>query len=194
VTRADRAVRLALVTEVSERYRRLSGEFATTVGGVADDQWANLTPCEGWTARELVRHVVDTQGLFLGLVGRDLGSIPAVDDDPAAAWGGARVAVQQNLDDPRRAGSEFTGFFGLTTFESAVDRFVNSDLVIHRWDLARATGQDETIDPADAERVLDGARAFGDAFRGPGVCGPEVPVPPDAGLQARVLGFYGRVT
>jgi uncharacterized protein (TIGR03086 family) len=100
--------------------------------------------------------------------------------------------VQADLDDPERAGAEFTGFFGTTTFEAAVDRFLNSDLVIHRWDLARATGQDETIDPADAGRVLEGARAFGDAFRSPGACGPEIPVPDDADLQTRLLGFYGR--
>jgi uncharacterized protein (TIGR03086 family) len=180
------------MTEIADRHRRLSDRFATTVAGVADDQWENATPCEDWTARELVGHVVDTQGMFLGLVGRELGPIPAVDDDPVAAWDGARAVVQADLDDPDRAGTEFTGFFGTTTFEAAVDRFLNSDLVIHGWDLARATGQDETIDPADAERVLEGARAFGDAFRGPRVCGPEVAVPADADIQIRVLGFYGR--
>ena len=181
------------MTEITDRYRRLSDRFATTVGGVGDDQWDNPTPCEDWTVRELVRHAVDTQGMFLGLVGRELGAIPSVDDDPVAAWDAARAVVQADLDDPERAGAEFTGFFGPTTFAAAVDRFLNSDLVIHRWDLARATGQDETIDPPDAERVLEGAQAFGDAFRGSGVCGPEVLVSDDADIQTRTLAFYGRV-
>jgi uncharacterized protein (TIGR03086 family) len=180
------------MTEIADRYRRLSDSFATTLAGVTDDQWEGPTPCEEWSVRDLVRHAVDTQGMFLGFMGREVGAIPRVDDDPVAAWDAARAVVQADLDDPERAGGEFTGFFGTTTFEAAVDRFLNSDLVIHRWDLARATGQDEAINPADAERVLEGARAFGDAFRSPGACGPEIPVPDDADLQTRLLGFYGR--
>ena len=180
------------MTEIADRYRRLSDAFATTVAGVDDDQWENPTPCENWTARELVGHVVDSQSIFLRLVGREVGDVPSVDADPGAAWDAVRAVVRADLDDPERAGTEFTGFFGASTFESAVDRYVNSDLVVHRWDLARATGQDETMDSADAERVLEGAHAFGDAFRGPGVCGPEVAVPADADIQTRVLGFYGR--
>jgi uncharacterized protein (TIGR03086 family) len=180
------------MSEIADRYRRLSDQFAATVAGVTADQWESATPCEDWSVRDLVRHGVDTQGMFLGFVGREAGAIPGVDDDPVAAWDAARAAVQAGLDDPEVATAEFTGFFGTSTFEAAVDRFLNSDLVIHRWDLARATGQDETIAPDDAERVLEGARAFGDAFRGPGACGPEIPVPEDADIQTRVLGFYGR--
>jgi uncharacterized protein (TIGR03086 family) len=180
------------MSEIADRYRRLSDQFAATVAGVTIDQWESPTPCEEWSVRDLVRHAVDTQGMFLGFVGREAGGIPSVDDDPVAAWDAARAAVQADLDDPELATAEFTGHFGTSTLESAVDRFLNPDLVIHRWDLARATGQDETIDPTDAERVLEGAREFGDAFRSPGACGPEIPVPDDADIQTRVLGFYGR--
>lgn len=180
------------MTEIADRYRRLSDAFASTVAGVPDDAWANPSPCDDWTARDVVRHAVDTQGMFLGFIGGELGPIPGVDADPRAAWDAARAQVQAALDDPQRADAEFDGFFGRTTFAAAVDRFLNSDLVIHRWDLARATDQDDTMDPSDAERVLAGARDFGDAFRSPGVCGPEVPVPPNADVQTRVLGFYGR--
>ncbi len=140
-----------------------------------------------------MRHVVETQGTFLGLVGDELGDVPSVDDDPAAAWDTARAVVQERLDDSTRAGREFDGMFGRTRFDTAVDRFLSSDLVVHGWDLARATGQDETIDPAEAERVLADAQSLPpEAFRSAMVAGPEVPVPADADLQTRVLGFYGR--
>jgi uncharacterized protein (TIGR03086 family) len=75
---------------------------------------------------------------------------------------------------------------------AAVDRFLNCDLVVHRWDLARATGQDATVDPADAERVLEVTRGFGDEFRGPGAFGPEIPVDPEADVATRMLAFCGR--
>jgi uncharacterized protein (TIGR03086 family) len=183
---------LHVMTEISERYRRLSDDFAATIAGVPEDRWPSPSPCEDWTAREVVGHVVGTQGMFLGLIGEEMGEIPSVGDDPTAAWDSARARVQAALDDPAVADTGFDGFFGPTTFSAAIDRFQNTDLVIHRWDLARATGQDVTIDPADAERVLAGAREFGDAFRSPGVCGPEVPVDDDADLQTRTLAFFGR--
>ena len=180
------------MSEISDRYRHLSDAFAATVAGVPDDRWTSPSPCDDWTARDVVDHVVGTQGMFLGFIGEEPAEIPAVDDDPGAAWDAARSQLQAALDDPARADTEFDGFLGRTSLAAAVDRFMSSDLVIHRWDLARATGQDETIDPVEAERVLAGARAFGDAFRSPGVCGPEVEVPEDADLQTRLLAFYGR--
>ncbi len=180
------------MTEISARYRQRSDTFAALIANVSGDQWSNPSPCEGWNARDVVRHVVDTQGLFLGLVQRELGPIPGVDSDPAAAWDAARAVVQADLDDPARAGREFDGFFGRTSFEQAVDRFLNSDLVIHGWDLARATGQTILIDAGDAERLLENAREFGDTFRGPQVCGPEVAVAADADAPTRLIAFYGR--
>jgi uncharacterized protein (TIGR03086 family) len=180
------------MSEISERYRRLSSAFAECVAGVAEDQWDEPTPCEDWTARELVKHVADTQGLFLGFVGRDLGSLPDVTDDPVAAWSGASAVVQRELDDPERAAATYEGLWGETTFEAGVDRFLNFDLVVHRWDLATATGQDDRMDPADVERAWRDAESFGDAARTPGVFGPEVQAPSDADEQARLLAFLGR--
>jgi hypothetical protein len=80
-----------------------------------------------------------------------------------------------------------------------VDGVVSSDLVLHRWDLARATGQDDTIDPAELERMWPELQQIPDVMRVPGafgpgivVFGPAVEVPPDAPLQDRALGLLGR--
>jgi uncharacterized protein (TIGR03086 family) len=180
------------MTEIADRYRRLSEAFAATVAGVPDDRWSSPSPCEDWTARDVVRHFIGAQGMFLGFIGEEMGEIPSPDDDPAAAWDNARARIQAALDDPARAEREFDGFLGRSTFCAAVDRFLNCDLVIHRWDLARATGQDETIEPPDAERVLEVAHGFGDGFRSPGAFGPEIPVAADADVQTRLLAFCGR--
>ena len=147
------------MSEISERYRRNADHFAGLVGGVPDDRWGDASPCEDWTARDLVRHVVETQGIFLGLVGAELGELPNVDDDPAARGTRRAATVQTRLDDPELAGTEFDGVLGRMSFEGAVDTFLSSDLVVHGWDLARATGQDDATDPAEAERALEGARA-----------------------------------
>lgn len=180
------------MSEIADRYRRLSAAFATRVGAVPADRWESQSPCEKWTARDVVSHVVETQGMFLGLVGRELGPVPDVKEDPAGAWDAARAVVQADLDDPERAGTEFDGYFGRSTFEQAVDRFLNLDLIVHGWDLARATGQDERIDPDDAQRALETGHSLGDSLRKSGACGPEVEVPADADVQSRALAFLGR--
>jgi uncharacterized protein (TIGR03086 family) len=180
------------MSEVSERYVRLADAFTATVTAVPADAWANPSPCADWTARDVVRHVAATQGMFLGFVGRDLGDVPSVDDDPLAAWTAARAVVQGDLEDPVRAAAEFDGFLGRSTFEAAVDRFLCMDLVVHRWDLAHAAGLDDRIDAADVARVRQGAEAFGDALRSPGAFGPALEPPDGADEQARLLAFLGR--
>jgi uncharacterized protein (TIGR03086 family) len=140
-----------------------------------------------------VRHVIDTHGMFLGLVGREMDAAPSVDEDPLGAFLGASARVQHGLDDPALAGETFDGFFGTTRFDTAIDRFISLDLVIHGWDLARATGQDTTLPPEEVERIATvDVPAFGDALHAPGVVGPEVHVPPDASAQDRLLAVLGR--
>ena len=146
------------MTEISDRYGRLASEFAAKVAAVPDDAWENPSPCPEWTARDVVGHVVSTQGMFLGFVGRELGDISSVDDDPLAAWNAARAVVQRDLEDRERATEEFDGLLGRTTFEAAVDRFLSFDLVIHGWDLARAANLDDRIDPDEVAPREGGGR------------------------------------
>jgi uncharacterized protein (TIGR03086 family) len=182
------------MTEVSERYKRLSDAFAAKIAAVPGDRWDAQSPCEDWKARDVVAHVVQTQGMFLGFIGQELGDIPSPDDDPGGAWDAARAKVQANLDDPEKAAQEFDGLTGRSTFEAAVDRFLNSDLVMHGWDLARATGQDEGMQPEDVERVHRYMAALADqpGMRGPNAFGAEVEVADDADDQAKLLAFLGR--
>ncbi len=180
------------MSEIADRYERLAADFAAAVAAVPDDRWSSPSPCEGWTARDVVEHVCTTQGMFLGFVDEPAGDGPAVADDPVGAWRAASAPVRAVLADPARASATFEGFFGETSFESAIDRFANFDLVVHRWDLARATGGDETVDAADAQRVLDGVAAFGPTLYGPGVCADPVSVPRDADATTRMLAAVGR--
>jgi uncharacterized protein (TIGR03086 family) len=180
------------MSEIADRYRRLSGHFADVIAAVPADRWSSPSPCEGWTALDVVQHVVDTQSLFLEMVGREPTGAPPAADDPAAAWQAASAVTQDNLDDPARAGTTFQGFMGETTYEAAIDRFANVDLVVHAWDLARATGGDERIAPEDIERVQEIAAGFGEMLHSPGVCGPEVAVSDHADAQTKLLAMLGR--
>ena len=62
---------------------------------------------------------------------------------------------------------------------------------MHGWDIARATGQDETLPADEVRRVYADASNLAGNLRMGGVCGPEVPVPADASEQDRLSGPAG---
>jgi uncharacterized protein (TIGR03086 family) len=191
------------MSEIADRYRRRADAFQHRIELVAADQWSNPSPCQKWTARDVVDHVVSLHGYTLRPVGRGLTAAPSVRDDPLAAFKAARVDVEAVLDDAHLASVECDTANGRMTVEDQIDRVVSDDLPQHGWDLARATGQDDTIDRADVERLRSITTAIPselmERYRTPGafgpgveVFGPEVPVPAGAPLQDRLLGLIGR--
>jgi len=103
------------------------------------------------------------------------------------------------LADDALAATECTTPMGPMPFTDHVDGVVSADLVLHGWDLARAAGLDDTIDPEEIERMWPTIRSIPDEMRipehfGPGIVvfGPEVPVPATASKQDQVLGAIGR--
>jgi uncharacterized protein (TIGR03086 family) len=178
--------------DVADRYRRLAATMTDRIAAVPDDAWSSPTPCEGWTARDLVRHVVDLHGRFQGFVGRTAADHPSVDEDPLGAWVAVRDQMQADLDDPERRDEEYDGRLGRSSFGRSVDGFVCFDLVVHGWDLARATGQDETMDPRDVQRIAEMVEAMGEMMRSNGVTAEPVDPGPGASDQDRLLGALGR--
>jgi uncharacterized protein (TIGR03086 family) len=180
------------MSETADRYRRLAAAFTARVEAVPADCWSSQSPCADWKARDVVQHMLDTSGMFLGFIGDKLPPGPSVDEDPLGAWANARDAMQAALDDPARATKEYDGMFGKTTFETSVNQFICADLVIHAWDVSRATGLDERLDPDEVHRIFELLRPFGDKLRGPGAFGPPVEPPPGADEQTQLLAFLGR--
>jgi len=180
------------MSKTAEKYRVRATAMTEKIENVSEDAWGNQSPCEEWTARDVVGHLVTTTGMFFGFIGREAPSGPAVDDDPVAAWKVARDAMQAALDDPETAAMEYDGLFGPTTFESSVDRFICADLVMHNWDLSRATGQDEKLDPHAMIEIRSELEPYAEAMRSPGAFGPEIEPPEGADDQARFLCFIGR--
>jgi len=173
------------------------------VAAVHPDQWSNQSPCDDWLALDVVRHIVTMHAAMLSPIGRELSPAPPLEEDPLQAFVSARADVEAVLDDAVLSAQQIGTPGGAMTVAEHIDQVVSADLVLHGWDLARATGQDETMDPAEVEamwaansgvppEVMEKLRTPG-AF-GPGVVvfGPEVPVPVDAPLQDRLLGFIGR--
>ena len=184
---------LAAPDTTSERFRRVAAAFTARVNAVTADQWQLPAPCDGWTARDVVAHLVEWVPAVIGRSGLTFAPTPPVDDDPAVAWQQLAATLQSALDDPLVAAREFdAGPPGQLTIENAIGMLVMGDVFIHTWDLARATGQDERIDQAIASEMLAGMQPIDDMLRASGHYGPKVEVPADADDQTKLIAFTGR--
>jgi uncharacterized protein (TIGR03086 family) len=182
------------MNSAADEHRRVAGAFTLTVEGVAPDAWDHPAPVEGWVARDVVGHLVEWLPAFLdGAVGIRLPDGPSVADDPGAAWRTQTDAVQALLDDPSTADREHDfPHIGRMSLAQAIDMIYTSDVFMHRWDLARATGQDETLDPDKCAVMLEGMLPMDEVLRQSGQYGPRVHVPDDADVQTKLLAFIGR--
>jgi uncharacterized protein (TIGR03086 family) len=184
---------LAMGSTPAERFRRVAGRFTDRVNEVPADSWSNPAPCAGWTAIDVVRHLVDWVPAIIGRSGIAFPAGPSVDDDPAGAWATVCGALMTALDDPEVAARTFdAGPPGEMSVESAIDMLVTGDLLIHTWDLARATGLDERLDETMVAEMLAGMQPLDDILRASGHYGPKVPVPDDSDPQTKLIAFTGR--
>ncbi|MGI5130765.1 TIGR03086 family metal-binding protein [Pseudonocardia sp. CA-107938] len=175
------------------RHREIAGAFTERVRGTRD--WDAPAPVTGWTARDVVVHLVEWFPAFLSAgaaVELPAGPDPAV--DPVGAWEAHAAAVQVLLDDPATADRTFDHprLPGVQPLAEAIDRFYTSDVFMHTWDLARATGQDERLDPDFCAALLAGMEPLDELLRSSGQYGPKVELPDGADVQARMLAFIGR--
>ena len=175
------------MADPAARHRAVAGSFAERVRGVAD--WTVPAPVDGWTARDVVNHLTDWSRGFLAAGGVDLPALPA---DPVDAWDAHAAAIQALLD-RSDADRPFTHpHVGTHPLNQAIDSFYTSDVLMHTWDLARATGQDDQLDANECAALLAGMEPIEQLLRDSGQYGPRVPVPDDAPVQDRLLGFIGR--
>ena len=175
--------------DVLEALERTADHAEQLVAGVRPEHHPLPTPCGDWDVRTLLNHTVAGAGAF-GRMLRDEPPLWMADHltgDPVATF---RAGVQDSLAAWRAGGLARTveplGGLPLAELQAL-------DLLVHGWDLARATGQPDEL-PADVA-----ARAWAvwsevpvDVGRSMGQFGPEVPVPAGAPVGDRLLGLLGR--
>ena len=152
--------------------------------------WSGASPCEGWTASDVVNHVVDTQRNFLEQREVTLADRPT--GEPAALWAAHLSGVRDVLADEDFATIEYDGYFGRTSVADTLATFYGFDMLAHRWDLASALGVDASFSDAEMDLMDVALDGFGDALYSEGVCNPALDVPADAPRQTRILARMGR--
>lgn len=181
-----------LPSDPAARHRAVAATFTGVVEGTGD--WSAASPVAGWRARDVVEHLTTWLPSFVH-AGSPYGWTQrlAATTDPVGSWREQCDAVQRLLDDPAQAESPFMhpqvppGPLG-----EVLDRFYTTDVFMHTWDLARATGQDVDLDADHAAQVLAGMRPVEDQLRASGQYGPAVPADADAGPVDQLMAFVGR--
>ena len=180
---------MSLPESPAARHEAVAGEFARLVEQTTD--WAAPAPVDGWTALDVVDHLVSWFRGFLSAGGVELPAGPATADDPVASWRHHADGVQALVAE--RGDESFTHpYIGPGRLAETVDRFYTSDVFMHSWDLARATAQEPQLDEDFAGQLLAGMQPIEAMLRDSGQYGPAVPVPDDAPVVDRLMGFVGR--
>ncbi len=177
--------------------------MAALVGGVSDNQLGGVTPCPAYTLGDLLDHVGGLSVAFTAAARKaePPGGSQGPSGDASRLEEGWRDRIARDLDALAAAWTEpqawtGTAVAGGVEMPAEVAALVALDeLVVHGWDVARASGQPYDVDPVS----LDAVHGFVAQFSGPGqeesragLFGPVVPVPDDAPLLDRVVGMAGR--
>ena len=177
-----------VTTDLLELYGRASEWTLGKVAGASSHLDA-ATPCDDWAVHDLMSHMLETQKYFVASAQGREASPPsptpttALSADPVAEFTQARTDTVRTFGKP-----------GVIDSTGPSLGIAFSDQLLHGWDLARATGQDETMPAGLAEAAFGTIHGrFSDEQR-KGVFKPEVNVAPNASAQEKLLAYTGRVS
>ena len=186
-----------------DAFEALSGanaEFERRLRLVEAGDWTRPTPCDAWDVRALVNHVVGANRRHTML----LHGASAADVD---ATRGTDHLGNDAVASFRATAAELTAAFG---YDGALARMTHHptgdrtgaelldmrvlDLTVHAWDLARALGADERLEPGIVSFVLACAPRLVAGSRPGAFTIPADELPPGSSSQARLLHLVGRAT
>ncbi|SIM84169.1 TIGR03086 family metal-binding protein [Micromonospora cremea] len=188
------------ITTATPDFAQASRALTSLVQRVTDDQLTSPTPCAGWVVGDLLDH----------LVGLTIAFRMAAEKAPDAAPGGPGDSTMANLDPgwrtvlpaqldqlaaAWRVPSAWTGEAaagGVVLPAEVMGLFALNEVLVHGWDLARATGQAYDVDPRTLEWVHGLVSQQASSQGTPGLFGPSIAVPDEAALLDRVVGLTGR--
>jgi uncharacterized protein (TIGR03086 family) len=177
------------MTSTIERYDTATGGFRRRLQPLGEVDFERTSPCEGWSAGTLVDHSTDVLVLIGNLVG------DPVDDDRGSTrivrFDRASLALRTKVADEALATVVTDSPFGTLALKQLVSSVVVHDLLVHTWDLARATGGDEQLDQELVAHTLASMTPFDEMLRAHGF-GPKLDPPDGADVQTELLCFLGR--
>ncbi|HLG00142.1 MAG TPA: TIGR03086 family metal-binding protein [Acidimicrobiia bacterium] len=188
-----------MTASLADHHDRALTYVRTIIHGIDSEQWDWPTPCDDWTVRELVNHVVTGNywaselmaGKTIEEVGDRLdGDILGI--DPLAKYEDSAKLADHAFQEPGAMEKMAAVSYGPVPGEVYCGhRFV--DTLVHGWDLAKATGQNTDLDPGLVDACLAVIEPQLEMLQGSGAFGDEtIDVAADADPQTRLLAWTGR--
>jgi uncharacterized protein (TIGR03086 family) len=180
--------------------RPAADRMARLVRAVPEDALDAPTPCADTDIGHLIAHVGGFAMAFTAAASKDLGEMTSGAPGPAELAPGWRDRIPADLTALGDAWQDPDAWAGMTQ-AGGVDlpgevagRVALDELVVHAWDIARASGQPYECDEASLREIEGTVRQFRSGNDGdiPGLFGPAVAVPDDAPVLDKVLGLTGR--
>jgi uncharacterized protein (TIGR03086 family) len=179
---------------------RARAGFAATLNEVAPGQWDAPSGVGDWTVRQLADHVIGGDRMSTVILGGGTRSEglaqfarSAADVDPVEAFAGASGDMAAAFAEP--------GALDRTVAHPAMEMpgrqllgFRIGEYGLHGWDVARAIGADDAIDPDVVQSLWELMEPLAPFLAATGMFGegPSGSVPADAPMQLRVLDLSGR--
>ncbi|MER5969001.1 TIGR03086 family metal-binding protein [Streptomyces sp. NPDC002055] len=177
--------------------------MANLLEGVTDDLLAAPTPCPAYTLGDLVEHVDGLSRAFAAAAVKDIEgeSVQSPSGDAARLGADWRTRIPRQLEQLAAAWRDTRAWEGMTRAggidlpAEVAGKVALNELVIHGWDIARASGQPYDCDPPALDASLEFVSLMsvpGEEAGREGLFGPVVDVPEGAPLLDRVIGLSGR--
>lgn len=186
------------MADVLTLFRRAADDFGRRVHKIGADQWTAPTPCTKWDVRALVNHLAVEHlwvpSLLAGQTVAEVGDRfdgDQLGEEPVAAWDAAVAASTAAF----AADGALERIVHLSYGDRPAGEYCREmvfDLAVHGWDLARAIGSDEQMDPETVAIAYHHLAPIVHQWQDVGIFAPPVDVPADADEQTRLLALTGR--
>jgi uncharacterized protein (TIGR03086 family) len=177
-----------------DRFDRAAATAGTVVDSVRADQYGDPTPCTEWTVRQLLNHLVGGNKMFTARLtgGPDVDrAADHVGPDHVASFHASVADLRTAFAADGALDGMYPGPFGEAPGHTLARMRVN-ELMVHAWDLARATGQSTDLDPELAAECLEDMRRLQEAGRGAPMFAPAQAYPEDATVADQLAAIAGR--
>ena len=182
---------------VIELYEGAVQSMLPTLAAIRADQLSASTPCTEWNVQNLINHNIKTADYAHGILGSNNTANPMEIGDPLPSQGArdAFAAGTSRVLDLLKSTSDLNQVIETPFGPMPIANFIMFpilDIVIHKWDLAKGTGQDTSLDAGLAEACYGVMQMGAEMGRQQGVFGPEIQVSMTASIQDKLLGLSGR--
>ena len=168
-------------------YEAATSHARKLIASVKPEQMTQPTPCADWDVAALLNHIVSAQANMAGTVS---GGQVAAGQTPLESFDAAASAMLQAVRAPGGLDKQVQGRQGEVPARQLLSGAC-MDLTVHTWDLAKATGQETTLDPKTVEFVFPIVEGISKRGPSPAFAAP-VDRPSGGSLQDRMIALSGR--